>query len=156
MDYRKGSHTTYAIEYHFVWSTKYRRKALTGDVAERARELIRQTCEAMEVRILSGVVSADHVHILVSAPPQWSPSELMRRVKGRTAKRLFDDFPRLKKQFWGRHRAGGRPPRARGYFCVTSGAMTKEKIEEYLRHHFEPEGKADNFEIESAAKRADG
>ena len=145
MDYRKGSHTTYAIEYHFVWSTKYRREALRGDVAERLRELVRQTCEAMEVRILSGVVSADHVHILVSAPPQWAPSEVMRRVKGRTAKRLLDDFPRLKKQFWGRH------VWARGYFCVTSGAMTREKIEEYLAHHFEPKGGADNFEIESAA-----
>jgi putative transposase len=141
MDYRKGSHTTFAIEYHFVWATKYRRKVLRGDVAERLRELVRQTCEAMEVRILSGVVSADHVHILVSAPPQWSPSDLMRRIKGRSAKRLFDDFPRLRKQFWGRHLW------ARGYFCVTSGAMTKEKIEEYLKHHFERKDD-DNFEIE--------
>ena len=142
MDYRKGSHTTYAIEYHFVWSTKYRRKALQGDVAERLRELVRQTCEAMEVKILSGVVSADHVHILVSAPPKWSPSDLMRRIKGRTAKRLMDDFPRLQKLFWGRH------VWARGYFCVTSGALTKEKIEEYLKHHFEPRSGDDNFEIE--------
>jgi putative transposase len=141
MDYRKGPHTTYAIEYHFVWATKYRRRVLTGDVAERVRELIRQTCEALEVRILSGVVSADHVHILVSAPPQWSPADLMRRIKGRTAKRLFDDFPRLRKQFWGRH------VWARGYFCVTSGAMTREKIEEYLTHHFE-RASEDNFGIE--------
>lgn len=141
MDYRKGPHTTFAIEYHFVWATKYRRRVLTGDVAERVRELVRQTCEAMEVRILSGVVSADHVHLLVSAPPQWAPSDLMRRIKGRTAKRLFDDFPRLRKAFWGRH------VWARGYFCVTSGAMTREKIEEYLRHHFE-RAQDDNFGIE--------
>ena len=103
MEYRRGPHTTYRIEYHFVWITKYRYKALTGDVAERLRELVRQTCEMLEVEILSGVVSADHVHILVSAPPQWSPSEVMRRVKGRSAKRLFDEFPRLKERFWGRH-----------------------------------------------------
>lgn len=69
MDYRKGLHTKYRIEYHFVWITKYRYHVLKGDVALRLRELVRQTCEMMEVHILRGVVSKDHVHILVSAPP---------------------------------------------------------------------------------------
>ena len=142
MEYRRGPHTTYRIEYHFVWITKYRYKALRCDVAERLRELVRQTCEMMEVEIMSGVVSTDHVHVLVSAPPQWSPSEVMRRIKGRSAKRLFSEFPRLKKRFWGRHLW------ARGYFCATSGAMTEEKIKEYLAHHFEPKGNDDGFEIE--------
>jgi len=142
MDYRRASHTTYRIEYHFVWVTKYRHKVLKSDVAERLRELVRQTCERSEVEILSGVVSLDHVHILVSAPPKLAPSEIMRRVKGRSARRLFDDFPRLKQRFWGKHLW------VRGYFCVTSGVMTQQKIEEYLRHHFEPKGTADNFEIE--------
>ena len=52
MDYRTGSHTVYNIEYHFVWVTEYRYKVLTGDVAVRVRELVRQTCEAFEIRIL--------------------------------------------------------------------------------------------------------
>jgi len=69
MDYRTGSHTKYKIEYHFVFITKYRYKALTGDVAVRLRELVRQTCGMFEIEILRGVVSKDHVHILVSAPP---------------------------------------------------------------------------------------
>ena len=67
MEYRYGSHTVFQIEYHFVWVTKYRYKVLTGEVAERVRELVRQTCEAFEIRIVKGVVSKDHVHILVSA-----------------------------------------------------------------------------------------
>ena len=62
MDYRYGSHTVYQIEYHFVWVTKYRYQVLTGEVAERVRELVRQTCEAFEIRIVRGVVSKDHVH----------------------------------------------------------------------------------------------
>ena len=62
MDYRYGSHTVFQIEYHFVWVTKYRYKVLTGEVAERMRELVRQTCEAFEIRIVGGVVSKDHVH----------------------------------------------------------------------------------------------
>lgn len=99
MDYRYGSHTVYQIEYHFVWVTKYRYQVLTGEVAERVRELVRQTCEAFEIRIVRGVVSKDHVHILVSCPPTMSPSEIMRRIKGRTSSKLFEEFPHVKKRY---------------------------------------------------------
>src|SRR5262249_54355744 len=105
MDYRYGSHTVFNIEYHFVWVTKYRYKVLTGDVALRVRELVRQTCEIFEIKILKGVVSKDHLHILVSAPPHMAPSEIMRRIKGRTSSKLFEEFPMLKKRYWGRHLA---------------------------------------------------
>ena len=69
MDYRYGSHTVFQIEYHFVWVTKYRYKVLQGEVTERVRELVRETCEAFEIRIVKGAVSKDHVHILTSCPP---------------------------------------------------------------------------------------
>ena len=72
MEYRYGSHTVFNIEYHFVWVTKYRYQVLVGDVALRVRELVRQTCESFEIQILKGVVSKDHVHIFVSAPPTMS------------------------------------------------------------------------------------
>ncbi len=118
MEYREGSHTKYKIEYprcrvlyHFVWATKYRYHVLVGDVALRVRELVRQTCEQFEIRIIRGVVSKDHtrsltvtghfVHLLVrcpaervSAPPTLAPAEIMRRVKGRTARELFEEYPR--------------------------------------------------------------
>ncbi len=67
MEYRQGSHTKYKIEYHFVWVTKYRYHILQGDLALRVRELVRQTCARFEIRILRGVVSKDHVHILAPA-----------------------------------------------------------------------------------------
>lgn len=79
MDYRYGSHTVFQIEYHFVWVTKYRFKVLTGEVGLRVRELVKQTCEAFEIRIVKGVVSADHVHILVSAPPEMASNPGERR-----------------------------------------------------------------------------
>ena len=103
MDYRQGSHTKFKIEYHFVWVTKYRYHVLQGDVALRVRELVRQTCERFEIQILRGVVSKDHVHILVSAPPDISPSDIMRRVKGRVSQKIFEEFPLIKKRYWGRH-----------------------------------------------------
>ena len=139
MNYRYGSHTVFNVEYHFVWVTKYRYKVLTGDVAVRVRELVRQI---FEIRIITGVVSKDHVHLLVSAPPTISASEIMRRIKGKTSIRLFEEFPSLKKRYWGRHFW------ARGYFCATAGQVTEEMIKTYLEHHFEP-APDDNFKTES-------
>ena len=77
MEYRYGSHTVFQIEYHFVWVTKYRYRVLNGEVAERVRELVRDTCEAFGIRIVKGVVSKDHVHILTSCPPTMAPSEII-------------------------------------------------------------------------------
>jgi putative transposase len=141
MEYRYGSHTVYNIEYHFVWVTKYRYQVLTGAISLRLRELVRQTCEAFEIRILSGVVSKDHVHIVVSAPPNMAPSEIMRRIKGRSARKLFEEFPELKRRYWGKHFW------ARGYFCVTVGQLTKDMVKNYLEHHFEANPN-DNFKAE--------
>jgi putative transposase len=95
MDYRYGSHTVFQIEYHFVWVTKYRCKVLTAEVAERVTELVRQVCATFEIKIAKGVVSKDHVHVLVSALPTMAPSEIMRRIKGDTASQLFEEFPHL-------------------------------------------------------------
>ena len=105
---------------------------LVGDLAIRVRELVRQTCERYEIQILRGVGSKEHVHILVSAPPDISPSTIMRWVKGRTSRKIFEEFPHVKKRYWGKHFW------ARGYFCVTAGELKLEMIQEYLSHHFEP------------------
>jgi putative transposase len=90
---------------------------------------------------MKGVVSKDHVHILVSAPPTMAPSKIMRRLKVNTSSRLFEEFPHLKKRYWGRHFW------ARGYFCATVGQMTEEMIKNYLEHHFEPNPN-DDFKTE--------
>ncbi|MBF0573735.1 MAG: transposase, partial [Desulfamplus sp.] len=50
---------------------------------------------------INGVVSKDHLYIFVSAPPTMAPSEIMRRIKGRTASKLFSEFPAIKKRYWG-------------------------------------------------------
>lgn len=74
---------------------------MRGEIAGWVRELVRQTCESFEIRIIRGAVSKDHVHILVSAPPNLAPSEIKRRIKGRTASYLIKEFPHLKKRYWG-------------------------------------------------------
>ena len=114
---------------------------LVGDLAVRVRELVRQICERYEIYILRGVVSQDHAYILVSASPDISPSTIMRWVKGRTSRKIFEEFQHVKKRYLGQHFW------ARGYFCVTAGELTKEIIQEYLLHHFEPKPH-DGFDVE--------
>ncbi|MBC8955032.1 transposase [Xenorhabdus sp. PB62.4] len=83
MNYKYGSHTVFQIEYHFVWVTKYRYKVLTGEVALRVRELVRQTYEAFEIRILEGVVSQDHVYILVGYSPNLGALRNHEEIEGK-------------------------------------------------------------------------
>ena len=141
MDYRYGSHTVYTIEDHVVWVTKYRYPVLKGEIGERVRALIRPTGEAFELRILKGVVSQDQVHILVSAPPEMAPSEIMRRIKGRSSSKRFEAFPTLRQRYGGQHFW------ARGYVCATVGDLTEAMIKAYLEHHVEPDPHAD-FKVE--------
>jgi putative transposase len=126
MSYRKGSHSVYDIKYHIVWITKFRKPILRGEVAKHLRELVRQTCATLDISIVSGHVAVDHVHLLVSVPPQLAVSELVQRLKGRTSRRLLEDFDELKRQFWGRHIW------ARGYFVASSGNVTDEVIKQYI------------------------
>jgi len=123
-----GSHTAYDIEYHVVWTTKYRYKVLQGKVAERLRELIRQGCEARNIKIVRGSIGKEHVHLLVSCPPTLAPSKMMQYLKGRSSRMLQDEFTELKKRYWGQHLW------APGDFCRTVGAVTDEMIREYIEN----------------------
>jgi putative transposase len=126
MSYRKTAHSVYDLKYHVVWITKYRKPVLRGEIAVRLRELVRQTCAALDVYILSGHIATDHVHLLVSVPPKVSVSKLMQRIKGRSSRRMLEEFGELSRQFWGRHLW------ARGYFAASSGNVTDEIIKQYI------------------------
>ena len=70
----------------------------------------------------------DHVHLLISAPPALSVAQIMQYLKGRSLKKLQEEFSCLKKQFWGQHMW------ATGYFCRSVGTITNEIIEEYIEN----------------------
>jgi len=127
--YRSGAHTTFHHRYHIVWVTKYRYKVLTPQMRLRIREITRQICEQMGVHILKGVLSADHVHMFVEIPPKVSVSDFMRRVKGCTSRKIQQEFPELRKRYWGQRFW------ARGYFSTTSGNITNETIINYIDSH---------------------
>ena len=143
-NYRKTSHTVYDVKVHLVWITKYRKAVMYGAVAERAREIIREVCKENEIEIISGHLSREHVHLLVSIPPYISISKAVQYIKGRSSRKMLQEFKHLNKMFWGQHFWG------RGYFVASSGNVTDEVIMEYIKNQGEAEefNKADNFEIE--------
>ena len=140
VEYRTSAHAMYDIKYHIVWITQYRFKVLRGRVAERARDLIRQTCEARGITIIRGAVSPDHVHMLVSAPPSLAPTKIVQYIKGRSSRRLQEEFTELRKRYWGQHLWG------RGYFCATVGAVHEKTIREYIENQ-KWEDDQDGFKI---------
>jgi putative transposase len=129
---RQSGHTITRFTAHLVWVTKYRYPVLTGDIQLRCRELIIQVCDAEDVQILKGVVSKDHIHMHIEYPPKLSMSDLVKRLKGRTSRRLQQEFPQLKKRYWGCHFW------AIGYGGWSTGNITDDMVDKYLEHHRNP------------------
>lgn len=102
-NYRKPGHTIYDLKHHIVWISKYRKPVLRGDVAERARDLIREICKAKDIEVIKVHVSKDHVHIFVSVLPHISVRQLVQSLTGKTSRKLMMEYKSLNRNFWGRH-----------------------------------------------------
>ena len=109
-----------------VWLPKYRKPVLTGEVAVRVRDLIRQIAAEHELENVSGKVARDHIHVFLSYRPNQDVSRIMQWLKGISSRVLFQEFPHLRKRLWGRHFW------ARGYLAVSSGTIIDEMIKEYV------------------------
>lgn len=141
--YRLNSHSKNDLKVHLIWIPKYRKRVLVGQVAERTRDILRQICMEHEVHIISGKVSADHIHMFISYRPQMALTKLIQYLKGTSSRILLQEFGHLRKQFWGRHFW------ARGYMAISSGNITDEMIQKYIE---EQEGEAvddGRFQIDS-------
>jgi len=141
--YRKASHCAYDIKYHIVWITKYRKPVLRGAIGIRTRDLIKMVCASLDVEIVKGSISRDHVHLLVSVPPTIAVSKLVQRMKGLTSRKLLEENRGLNKAFWGRHLWG------RGYFVASTGNVTEEMIARYKENQQDMERDQDaDFKVE--------
>lgn len=112
------------INYHFVFCPRYRRKVFLVDGVEaRFKELVNQICEANKIDILAMECNVDHCHLFLNAPPQLSPSEIMRLIKRGTGFSLRSEFPSLSlaKQLW-----------TRNFFVSTAGSVSSETIKNYV------------------------
>jgi putative transposase len=113
---------------------------LTGQVATRTREIIREICGANYVDIVTGSMSPDHIHLLISVPPSIAVAKIVQYIKGKSSRKLLMEFEVLRKRYWGQHLW------ARGYFVVSVGNVNTEDVQRYIEEQ-EEHHKKDDFKI---------
>ncbi|MFK5972341.1 MAG: IS200/IS605 family transposase [Flavobacteriaceae bacterium] len=139
---RVNGHTVSRLSVHIVWSTKYRYPVLLGDIQKRCRCVLIEVCDAEGVQILKGVVSKDHIHMHLEYRPSQDISSLVKKLKGRSSRKLQQEFPKLNKKYWGRHFW------AIGFGCWSTGNITDKMVNEYLEHHRKSGNDTDAFILE--------
>ena len=116
--YHIGAHTKTDLKVHLIWIPKYRKRVLTGQVAVRARDVLRQSAVEHEIDIITGKVASDQVPMFIQYKPHQDISKIVQWLKGISSRVMLQEFAHLRKQFWGRHLW------ARGYLAVSSGNIT--------------------------------
>ena len=123
----RTSSAVYEINYHIVWCPKYRKPALIGEVKKFLEDQIKTIAETKDWGIIELEVMPDHIHLFISAPPFEAPTNIVKILKGVTAKRLFEKFPELKeKEFWEGH------VWSPSYYIGTAGHISAETIKKYI------------------------
>ncbi len=126
-DSQSLSHTKWNCKYHIVFAPKFRRQAIYLKLKEDIGKILRQLCEQKKVSIIEATACIDHVHMLVSIPPNLSVSSFMGYLKGKSSLMIFDRHANLKYKYGNRHFW------CRGYYVDTVG-RNREKIAEYIRN----------------------
>ena len=119
----------YNINYHIVWSVKYRRKVITPEIEAYMKELVQQIATDKGFLVdefESG--NGDHVHLFVSAPPKMSPTLIVQYLKGITGRKLYEKFPSLRDQLWKGELWN------HSYYIETIGDVSSETIRKYIEH----------------------
>ncbi len=143
--YRLGSHTKTDMKVHIIWVPKYRKRVLTGQVAIRVRDVLRQIAMEHEIEIISGKIAADHIHMFISYRPEMPISKIVQYLKGISSRVMMQEFAHIRKMFWGKHFW------ARGYMAVSSGNITDEMVQKYIEgQEGEPVDDESRFQIDSS------
>ena len=139
--FRKLSQARWHCQYHIVWTPKYRFRVLEGLVAQEVHNCIQVFCGRLGCEVVELNIQKEHIHLLVMVPPKVSISNLLGTVKGRTALRVFRQFPYLKqKPYWGNHFWSP------GY-CVDTIGLDAEMIRAYVKYQEQKERRAEQLRL---------
>jgi len=117
----------YNCNYHIVFSTKYRKKVLTGEVEEYLKDVIMEIAKEKDFEVSAiETVEEDHIHIFASGHPKISPCYMVKMIKGISGRKLFIKFPCLKNKLWGGHLWNP------SYYIETIGSISEEVIKRYI------------------------
>ena len=134
------SHTTWKCKYHIVFAPKYRRQAVYGQLKKDIGQILRQLCDVKKVEILEAEACADHIHMLVSIPPNISVSQFMGYLKGKSSLMIFDRHANLKYKYGNRHFW------CRGYFVDTVGKY-ENAIKDYIKNQLQEDIMSDQISM---------
>ena len=128
-DLRTTKHAIYELKYHFVWIPKYRKKLLAGKVAHFTKRVFERIAQEYGWEVVGISIQADHVHLFLHVPPKYAPARVVQIIKSISAREIFKEFPRLRKQLWAGEFWND------GYFVRSAGdQVTTEMIEHYIRY----------------------
>ena len=113
------SHSKWNCKYHIVFAPKYRRMEIYGKLKADIRQILRKLCEQKGVEIIEAEACPDHIHMLVSIPPNLSVAQFMGYLKGKSSLMIFDRHANLKYKYGNRHFW------CRGYYVDTSRTQQK-------------------------------
>ena len=139
-DINSLSHSKWRCKYHIVFAPKYRRREIYGDIRKDIGVILRKLSEQKNVEIIEAELCPDHVHMLVSIPPNLSVSQYVGYLKGKSSIMIFDRHANLK------YRYGNRHFWCRGYYVDTVGKNEK-KIAEYIREQLQSDIAEDQISL---------
>ena len=139
-DINSLSHSSWRCKYHIVFVPKYRRMAIYGDIRKDIGVILRTLCEHKKVEIIEAEMCSDHVHMLVSIPPNLSVSQFVGYLKGKSSLMIFDRHANLKYKYGNRHFW------CRGYYVDTVG-KNENKIAKYIRNRLQEDVMEDQINL---------
>lgn len=138
MDKNTLSHTTWNCKYHIVFTPKYRRQMIYGQLKKDIGVILRSLCERKEITIIEASACKDHIHMYVEIPPKYAVSDVMGYLKGKSSLMIYDRHANLKYKY------GNRRFWCRGYYVDTVGRNEK-KIAEYVRNQLQEDALSDQI-----------
>ena len=124
---RYGRGYVYSIQYHIVWCVKYRRRVLLGEVEKDLKKAMIEIAGNYGVNIVEMETDQDHIHLLVECTPQHYIPDILKTLKGVSARRLFQLHPEIKQKLWGGHLWNP------SYFVATASEDTETQIRTYIQ-----------------------
>ena len=107
-------------KYHIVFARKYRIQEIYGKLKADIGTILRKLCEQKGVEIIEAQACPDHIHMMLSIPPNLSVAQFMGYLKGKSSLMIFDRHANLKYKYGNRHFG------CRGYYVDTVGRNAKE------------------------------
>jgi putative transposase len=134
MELQRNRNSVYQIGYHLVWCTKYRKPLLVGEIANLVKTLFLKIASDNEFVIQEMEIMPDHVHLFITATPAHIIVDIVKALKGVSARFLFKEHPEVKQQLWGGHLWNA------SYYVGTVGHISEDTVKKYIESQSQKAG----------------